>query len=95
MISEKSFGQAEDNSKYTFTVPLSASKIEVAKEVEKMYNVKVVSVNTVRRPGKLKKNFMRGGAKGWSYATSPRKSDVKKAVVTLAEGDKIDEFFNL
>ncbi len=63
-----------------FRVPLSATKKEIAKAVEVLFKVKVKAVNTVRTKGK-KKSY-----RGNVY----RKSDVKKAIVTLVEGYQID-----
>ena len=63
-----------------FRVPLSATKKEIAKAVEVLFKVKVKAVNTVRTKGK-KKSY-----RGDVY----RKSDVKKAIVTLVEGYQID-----
>ena len=66
--------------KVTFLVPLSATKDEVKAAVEAIFNVKVNKVNTIRQFGKEKR--FRG------YVG--QRSDFKKAVVTLAEGQNID-----
>jgi len=87
VVSEKSYNLANAENKYTFLVDPSASKIEIKKAAEKAYKVKVVSVRTIVRPGKLKKDFK-------TY-TKSRASDRKKAVITLKSGDKIDEFLNI
>jgi len=63
-----------------FRVPLDATKLEVAAAVEGIFNVKVTAVNTLRQKGKLKRFRGRPG----------QRSDVKKAYVTLAEGQTID-----
>ena len=68
--------------KYTFKVPLHANKIEIRKAVESVFNVKVKSVATIRVLGKVKRM---GKFEG-------KRSDYKKAVVTLQEGETI-EFF--
>lgn len=81
VISEKSYKLIEAN-KYVFAVDPQARKEEIKDAVEKIFSVKVKSVNTVIKPGKKKRQ-------GW---TSGRTSAIKKAIVTLAEGDKI-EFF--
>ncbi len=87
VISEKSYIMANAMNKYVFLVDHSASKIEIEKEVEKQYKVKVTDVNTVVRPGKLKRN--------WKTRAQIRRSDEKKAIVTLKKGDKIEEFLNI
>lgn len=78
-ITEKASILAEQN-KVVFKIALDASKDEVASAVEAIYNVKVTKVNTIVTKGKTKR-FK--GIKG-------RRSDVKKAIVTLADGQSID-----
>lgn len=79
VITEKSTIAAERN-QFVFKVPLDASKPEIAAAVEGLFKVKVKAVNTLRVKGK-KKQF-----KGRPYV----RSTVKKAVVTLEEGQSID-----
>ncbi len=79
VITEKATLGSEHN-QVTFRVPLDASKLEVAAAVEGIFGVKVVAVNTLRQKGKLKRFRGRPG----------QRSDVKKAYVTLAEGQTID-----
>lgn len=79
VITEKSMLSSEAG-KVTFLVPLSATKGEVKAAVEAIFNVKVNKVNTIRQFGKEKR--FRG------YVG--QRSDFKKAVVTLAEGQNID-----
>ncbi|WKZ30759.1 MAG: 50S ribosomal protein L23 [Candidatus Dojkabacteria bacterium] len=86
VISEKSYDMANAQNKYVFYVDPAASKVEIAKAIEGEYKVKVVSVNTTVRPGKIRRD--------WRYSKSTRISDRKKAVVKLKDGDKIDDFFN-
>lgn len=86
IVSEKSYNLANASNKYTFSVPSSVSKIEITKEVESKYKVKVEDVNITIRPGKIKRD--------WKTNKRTRKSDVRKAVVTLKKGDKIDEFLS-
>jgi len=64
----------------TFRVPLAATKPEIKAAVEGVFGVKVTAVNTLRQKGKAKR--FRG--------VMGRRSDYKKAIVTLAEGDSID-----
>ena len=79
VITEKSMLSSQAG-KVTFLVPLSATKDEVKAAVEAIFNVKVNKVNTIRQFGKEKR--FRG------YVG--QRSDCKKAVVTLAEGQNID-----
>ena len=78
-ITEKATTAAEYN-KVVFNVSMTATKTEIKAAVEKLFDVKVTGVNTLVRKGKRK--VFRG--------TRGQQSDVKKAVVTLAEGHKID-----
>lgn len=68
--------------KYVFQVSMDATKVLVKKSVEEVYNVTVLSVNTVTIPAK-KRNF--GKSSGF-------KSSMKKAIVTLKKGDSIEIF---
>jgi large subunit ribosomal protein L23 len=79
VITEKSTMGSEHN-QVTFRVPLDADKREVKAAVEGLFKVKVTAVNTIRVKGKTKR--FRGFV--------GRRSDTKKAIVTLAEGSKID-----
>ncbi len=79
VITEKSMVSSEAG-KVTFLVPLSASKEDVKSAVETIFNVKVNKVNTIRQFGKEKR------FKGFIG----QRSDYKKAVITLADGQNID-----
>ena len=79
VITEKATMASEHN-QVTFRVPLSADKRAVKAAVEGLFKVKVTAVNTIRVKGKTKRFRGRPG----------RRSDFKKAIVTLAEGSKID-----
>jgi large subunit ribosomal protein L23 len=79
VVTEKST-MASENSQVVFKVAMSATKPEIKEAVERLFNVKVVAVNTLVRKGKTKR-FK--GVKG-------QQSDFKKAVVTLEEGQAID-----
>ncbi|MEI6985559.1 MAG: 50S ribosomal protein L23 [Rhodospirillaceae bacterium] len=68
------------NNQYTFCVPLTANKPDIKAAVEGLFSVKVTAVNTIVQKGKTKR--FRGIA--------GRRSDIKKAMVTLAEGQRID-----
>jgi large subunit ribosomal protein L23 len=78
-ITEKSTAQSEHN-KVVFNVAITASKPEIKTAVEKLFGVKVLAVNTLVTKGK-KKVFK--GRRG-------QRSDAKKAIVTLSEGQSID-----
>jgi large subunit ribosomal protein L23 len=79
VITEKSTAASEAN-QVVFKVRRDATKPEIKKAIEELFKVKVLAVNTIVRKGKQKR-FR--GIKG-------RQQDVKRAVVKLAEGDKID-----
>ena len=79
VITEKSMMSSEGG-KVVFTVPLSATKDDVKAAVEAIFNVKVEKVNTVTQAGKVKR------FRGYEGV----RSDYKKAVITLAEGQNID-----
>ena len=79
IITEKATAASEQN-KVVFRVKKDASKPQIKAAVEKLFDVKVESVNTLVRKGKVK------SFKG----TVGKQSDVKKAIVTLAEGQSID-----
>ena len=79
VITEKATNVSEHN-QVIFSVPLTATKREVRAAVEGLFNVKVTAVNTIRARGKLKRFRGRVG----------QRSDRKKAVVTLGEGQRID-----
>ncbi|MTJ81635.1 MAG: 50S ribosomal protein L23 [Telmatospirillum sp.] len=79
VITEKATLASEHN-QVTFRVPLDASKGEIAAAVEAVFNVKVKAVNTLRQLGKTKR--FRGFV--------GKRSDYKKAIVSLAEGQSID-----
>ena len=81
LITEKTSAMMQDN-KYTFKVALGANKVEIRQAVEEIFKVKVVNVNTIRVFGKTKRMGKSIG----------RRSDYKKAIVKLAEGQTI-EFF--
>jgi len=81
VISEKSYRLA-DEGKYTFIVRPDANRTQIRQAVEAIFRVKVTGVNTLNRPGKRRRT-----RHGWG-----KRPDTKRAVVTLAEGHKIDLF---
>ena len=74
--------------KYAFEVSRDANKIEIRKAVEKKFDVKVTSIRTMLMPGKMRQQMTRAGR---FYGKRP---DCKKAIVTLAQGDKLELFEN-
>lgn len=83
VVSEKSYSAYDDNV-YTFVVAPDASKIEIRRAVETIFGVRVTRVNTLNRSGKRKRNRRTGG-----WGSRPGQ---KRAVVSLAEGDRIEIF---
>jgi large subunit ribosomal protein L23 len=82
VVSEKSYDQIEDDNTYTFVVDRRTTKTEIKEAIEKIFNVKVVRVNTINRKGKQKRT-------GYTVG---RRAASKRALVTLAEGEEIDIF---
>jgi large subunit ribosomal protein L23 len=81
VVSEKSYGLI-DEGKFTFIVAPDANKTEIRLAVEQVFRVRVTNVNTINRPGKRRRTRY-----GWG-----KRPDTKRAIVTLAEGDRIDIF---
>ena len=79
LVTEKSTMGSEHN-QVTFRVPLTATKPEIKAAIEKLFKVKVNSVNTLRQKGKVKRFRGKLG----------KRPDYKKAIVSLAEGEMID-----
>ena len=85
VISEKSMDQTQ-RGKYTFAVHDDANKFQIKAAVEELFRVRVVDVNVLTsKPHEKRRNTRRGRSRGYTSAW-------RKAVVTLASGDKI-EFF--
>ena len=82
IVSEKSYDLIDSTNTYTFVVDRRANKTEIKQAVASIFDVKVLSVNTINRKGKLKRT---------GYVLGKRK-DTKRALVQLADGDKIDIF---
>ncbi len=81
VISEKSYEMLDEN-KYTFIVDPRANKTHIKQAVEKIFDVKVLSVNTMNRQGKRKRRGLIVG----------KRPDTKRAIVTVAPGDRIELF---
>jgi large subunit ribosomal protein L23 len=79
VVSEKSYGLMETENKYTFLVDPRANKTEIRIAVEKVFGVEVTAVNTSNRQGKRKRTKTGFG----------KRKDTKRAIVTLAEGQRI------
>jgi len=79
LVTEKSTMGSENN-QVTFRVPLTATKPQIKAAIEKLFKVKVNSVNTLRQKGKVKRFRGKLG----------KRPDYKKAIVSLAEGEMID-----
>lgn len=85
MLTEKSTILNKNNNKVSFVVAINANKAEIARAVEEIFNCHVIKVNTIHILGKKKRLGMHQG----------RRSHWKKAVCTLAEGEKIDIVENM
>ncbi|MDE0872726.1 MAG: 50S ribosomal protein L23 [Acidimicrobiales bacterium] len=83
VVSEKSYEQLEQNV-YVFKVDTSASKPEIRRAIESIFDVTVTKVNTLNRKGKVRRNRRSN--------TVGKRADTKRAIVTLAEGDSIKIF---
>ena len=81
IVSEKSYSLM-DEGKYTFEVAPGSNKTEIKIAVEKVFGVKVQSVNTINRKGKVRRTRFGMG----------KRKDVKRAIVTLGAGETLDIF---
>ncbi len=81
VLTEKGARLSEAENKYIFNVRPDANKAEIKQAVEELFKVKVSAVNTLKRQGKNKRE---------RTSSAGRTAGVKRAVVTLAEGSKID-----
>jgi large subunit ribosomal protein L23 len=86
-VSEKSYMLATGRRSYAIEVPASANKDTIAKAVTAQYGVTVETVNIVNSKGKVKRTVRKGGRPSFG-----KRSDAKKAYVTLKEGDKLPFF---
>ena len=87
VVTEKTAEQMDRQSLYTFIVAVDANKIEIGQAVEKLWDVKVMDVRTMRYSGKARRSFLGRMAKNWSKGRRP---SYKKAIVQLAEGEHIE-----
>ncbi len=84
LVTEKSMAEAEERGKYHFRVHPDANKVQIRQAVEALFNVHVVAVNTMNMRGKTRRRSYRhrvGKTARW-----------KKAIVTVAPGERIAEF---
>jgi large subunit ribosomal protein L23 len=89
IVTEKMTLQGDKFNRYGFVVAKSANKLQIRKAVEELYGVTVDSVNTMRYGGKVKSRNTKSGL------LIGKTTALKKAVVTLAEGNKIDFYSNI
>lgn len=90
VITEKSEKLIEENNIYTFEVNPKATKVDIKNAIEEMYDVKVEKVNTIK---------LGGGKKEMKYTNKgvvhQKRKIVKKALITLVDGDEIDFYSNI
>ena len=87
-VSEKGYALSESVNVYTFDVPSEVNKFEVAAAVKLQYEVSVLRVRLASVPGKAVRAYRNGGRK----SINAKRSDVRKAYVTLKAGDKLPIF---
>ena len=80
VVTEKASTDTAERNAYHFRVPMDANKVEIRQAIEKVFEVKVLDVNTSHVRGKARR-------RGWVAGKRP---DWKKAMITLAEGNTID-----
>ena len=89
IVTEKLTAQGEKLNRYGFVVDRKANKLQIKNEVEKLYGVSVLDVNTINYHGKRKQRYTKAGL------LRGRMNHFKKAIVTLAGEDKIDFYANI
>jgi large subunit ribosomal protein L23 len=89
IVTEKLTSLGEKLNRYGFVVDKTANKIQIKKAVEELYGVTVTDVNTMRYAGKVKSRNTKSGI------IAGKKNSYKKAILTLAEGEKIDFYSNI
>ena len=92
VITEKSTRQMDEENVYTFLVDEGANKIEIGQAIERLWDVRVLKVRTMRYAGKLRRAFLGRMAGNWQDIG--RRRSFKKAMVELAEDDHI-EFYEV
>jgi large subunit ribosomal protein L23 len=86
LITEKMTILGSDQGKYGFLVNPKSNKIEIARAIEKKFNVHVTEIRTINHPGKVKTQFRKSGR------FTGRTAKFKKAIVTLKKGETIELF---
>ena len=89
IVTEKMTAQGEKLNRFGFMVDRKANKLEIKKAVEEMYNVQVVAVNTSVVAPKVKQRYTKSGI------ITGKSTLMKKAIVTLNEGETIDFYSNI
>ncbi len=89
IVTEKMTDQSEKLNRYGFIVDVKANKVQIKQAIEELYDVNVLSVNTMRYDGKLKTRYTKTGI------VSGRTNAYKKAIVSLDESDTIDFYSNI
>ncbi|MBC8344426.1 MAG: 50S ribosomal protein L23 [Bacteroidetes bacterium] len=89
LITEKFSALGESENKFGFIVDKKATKAEIKREIEKLYDVEVTSVNTMIYLGKPKSRFTK------RTAINGRTKSFKKAIISLKEGQNIDFYSNI
>ena len=87
VVTEKSTDLTTRENVYAFVVNKDANKIDIARAVEQIWDVKVKAVRTMVYRGKMKRSFLGRMNRNWSLGRRP---SFKKAIVKLAEGDHIE-----
>lgn len=89
IVTEKATGLSEKQGKYSFKVVKTATKEQIKRAIEALYNVTVVDVATAVVKGKSKSRYTKAGL------LTGKTSDYKKAVVALKQGESIDFYSNI
>ena len=89
LVTEKMTAMTEKLNRFGFIVRPEANKLEIKREIDGLYNVTVVDINTIRYSGKNKSRYTKSGL------ITGRTNAFKKAIVTLKEGDTIDFYSNI
>lgn len=87
-VSEKAYALSEQNNTYVFDVPTAANKFDIAVSVAAQFEVGVTNVRVAGVPGKALRSYRKGGRR----SINSQRSDIRKAYVTLKEGDKLPIF---
>ncbi len=89
VITEKMTAKGEKLNQYGFIVDKKANKLQIKGEVEELYGIEVLSVNTMNYSGKRKSRNTKSGV------ISGKTNAFKKAIITIGEGESIDFFSNI